>query len=99
MTTTNETSPSELLEQLVTTAQVGGWQLVAQTERSATLTSGGSSGISRDTHVLYAVGGIFTCGLLWIVWLVHVLFAGGPRPPRTLLITVSATGEVSYLER
>ncbi|WP_320066750.1 hypothetical protein [Micromonospora sp. RTGN7] len=34
-----------------------------------------SGGIPGWMHVLYAVGGLFTCGLLWLVWPIHWWFA------------------------
>lgn len=34
-----------------------------------------SGGIPGWMHVLYAVGGFFTCGILWVVWPIHWWFA------------------------
>lgn len=30
-----------------------------------------TTGLPTWMHVMYAVGGIFTCGLMWIAWGIH----------------------------
>jgi hypothetical protein len=34
-----------------------------------------TGGIPGWMHVLYAIGGFFTCGVLWVVWIIHWWFA------------------------
>jgi len=34
-----------------------------------------SVGLSTTVHVLYAIGGFFTCGILWGVWIIHAVMA------------------------
>ncbi|MBM0201875.1 hypothetical protein JNW90_01230 [Micromonospora sp. STR1s_5] len=34
-----------------------------------------NGGLSAWMHLLYAIGGVLTCGLLWAVWAAHWWFA------------------------
>ncbi|TNH21006.1 hypothetical protein FHG89_32620 [Micromonospora orduensis] len=47
-----------------------------------------SGGIPGWMHVLYAVGGIFTCGVLWVVWIVHWWFAQSKSRSTTTVTAV-----------
>ncbi len=51
-----------------------------------------TTGLPAWMHIIYAIGGIFTCGVLWAVWAVHWWFIkskgksttttyGGHQPP------------------
>lgn len=87
-----------MLDEQVALAVARGWTPLVVGERFATLTTGGTPRIAHDTHVLYAVGGLLTCGLPWLAWAAHVAVAGGMTPRRTLTVLVDADGAVTYEE-
>lgn len=42
-----------------------------------------NTGLPGWMHALYAIGGVFTCGALWIVWAIHWWFAQSKSKAQT----------------
>lgn len=47
-----------------------------------------SGGIPGWMHVLYAVGGLFTCGVAWVIWPIHWWFAQSKSRSTTVVTQV-----------
>jgi hypothetical protein len=86
-----------ILQQAIVWATTRGWQLVIVQANTATMSAPGSGGLSSNDNVIFAIAGLVTFGLGWLVWLIAAAMTR-PTPPRTLLITVDERGQVAYFE-